>query len=165
MPVLVIVICQPESPGILSRYTGTWTVLVTWTGSQAGKLVCTGTYRYVPVHASTGIQVLASHLEGCATSSWHDIIHDIISCWYWLWYHGFQNDYDIIDLWYHSTMISYFCDYDINNLWCHRSMISWPISYTISSWSCMILYMISCLCNYDINNLWYHRSMISWPIS
>jgi hypothetical protein len=59
--------------------------------------------------------------------SYNDI-HDIISCWYWLWYHGFQSDYDIIDLWYHGTMISYFCDYDINNLWYHRSMISWPIS-------------------------------------
>jgi hypothetical protein len=54
----------------------------------------------------------------------YDIIYDIRSLWYYLWYHRFLKDYDIIVIWYHMTMISWFWNYDISNFWYHRSMIS-----------------------------------------
>jgi hypothetical protein len=42
----------------------------------------------------------------------YDIIDDIISLWYWLWYHMFWFVNDIICLWYHDfiSMISYHCN-------------------------------------------------------
>ena len=65
----------------------------------------------------------------------HDIIYDITSHWYYIWYHSPLTLYDIIDLWYHRPMISYFMLYDIihdvNDLWYHRSMISFKMVYDI----------------------------------
>jgi hypothetical protein len=49
----------------------------------------------------------------------YDIIYDIISIWYYLWYHTSGSVYDIIELWYHRSMISYFLA-----LWYQLLMIS-----------------------------------------
>ncbi len=99
-------------------------------------------YRVMPSH-SESCQVMPAIMPTSSTtvrwaltvSIWkvalYDIIHDIMSLWYWLWYHMFWTVYDIIFLWYHMSMIScfismisYFSNYDISNFWYHRSMIS-----------------------------------------
>ncbi len=89
-------------------------------------------------------QCPAVHCQWFDSDIWkvalYDIIYDIISLWYWLWYHMFWIVFDILFLWYHTM-----------------SMISWFYIYDIIP----LLRMISV--TYDINNqyhmqnhIWYH---------
>ncbi len=141
-----------------------WTIRVTGLVVSESLLVF---YQLETYHA------LLNHFDILYAIIWkvalYDIIHDIISLWYWLWYHMFWFVYDIILLWYHKPMISWFYIYDIIPLQCMISVTHdiigpcYHYQYHMQNhiWYHGIKTMISYFSIYDISNLWYHRSKIS----